>query len=296
MGRPSAAEDNGADLGPVSSLRASQHFPTLDGWRAVAILIVMLHHAADSIRRSLGEGVVGKLAAEFYDHGRWGVNVFFGISGFLICSRLLSERRRYGRINLGGFYIRRASRILPPLLAFLIVVGLLGLRGVVDIDFNHWLSALGFCANYFTGRQTWYLGHFWSLAIEEHFYLLWPAILASFSIHSALRVGVGLALVVGAWRWFDQVFQIFPEPPPMARTDTQLDGLMWGCVFAILHDNWAWRAKLKTLTHGFRLVACLLAVGALAEVPIAVSKAVGFLPAPGYFKVWASGPLAFVTP
>jgi|SRR6185369_304116 len=296
MRRAGASENNDADLGPVSSLRASQHFRTLDGWRAVAILIVMLHHGADSIKRSAGGGLVGKLAGEFYDHGRWGVNVFFGISGFLICSRLLSERHRYGRIGLGGFYIRRASRILPSLLMFLLIVGLLGARGILDIDFNQWLSALGFCANYFTGRQTWYLGHFWSLAVEEHFYLLWPAILASSSIQSALRIGVGLALVVGAWRWVDQVFQIFPEPPPMARTDTLLDGLMWGCVFAILYDDSVWRAKLQAWTHGWRLLGCLLALGALAAIPIAVSKAVGFLPAPGYFKVWASAPLSFATP
>jgi len=282
---------------PSSAIDSQQadHLPTLDGWRAVAILSVMMHHGADSIRKQFG-GWLGVIASEFYDHGRWGVNVFFGISGFLICSRLLGERRKYGDISLGGFYIRRASRILPPLLAFLAVVGVLGLAGIIPINVDHWLSALGFFADYYPGPQTWYVGHFWSLAIEEHFYLFWPLIVASFGVRRSLRIGIGLALIVGIWRSCDLVFEVFPNPPPITRTDTQLDGLMWGCVFAILYSQPNWRAKLKSLTAGWQLAACLSLVAGVVGALILGSKAVGYLPRAGYFKVWASAPLAFVTP
>ncbi len=91
--------------------RNSGYIPTLDGWRAIAILLVLIDHASrslnlpGSVRAILGIGRSGI--------GGLGVDIFFGISGFLICSKLLQEER-VGGISLTSFYIRRAFRILPP--------------------------------------------------------------------------------------------------------------------------------------------------------------------------------------
>jgi peptidoglycan/LPS O-acetylase OafA/YrhL len=85
------------------------YLPTLDGWRAIAVLCVILFH--DSLH---SYGVLS--TAWFHEHGSFGVDIFFGISGLLICSRLLEEEDKYGRISLRRFYVRRAFRILPPLL------------------------------------------------------------------------------------------------------------------------------------------------------------------------------------
>src|SRR5471030_1514150 len=98
------------------------YLPTLDGWRALAILGVMLQHMTLSF---------------FYPHdpypneralhisrllGDKGVEIFFAISGFLICSRLLQEHRRQGQVSLRAFYIRRFFRILPPYIFYLVAL------------------------------------------------------------------------------------------------------------------------------------------------------------------------------
>ncbi|SRR5579864_9503947 len=90
-------------------VRVSGYLPTLDGWRAIAVLSVILFHDA---RHSYGVFTT----AWFHDNSAIGEDVFFAISGLLICSRLLEEENKYGRISLRRFYIRRAFRILPPLI------------------------------------------------------------------------------------------------------------------------------------------------------------------------------------
>jgi peptidoglycan/LPS O-acetylase OafA/YrhL len=274
---------------------STEHFPTLDGWRAVAILVVMVHHASTSIRHVFPDSrVVGWIADQFHNHGRYGVNVFFGISGFLICSRLLSELRKRGRISLLGFYTRRAFRILPPLFFCLGVLGILGLARIVPIRLSEWLSALGFCANYHFSDHTWYLGHFWSLAVEEHFYLFWPGVLALLGVKRAFRVGLVLACLVAAWRFADSFFLQLPETA--SRTDTQLDGLMWGCVAAILYEQPSRRAFFKSATRGWRQVGWgVLTVCTLSLVYLLVKSAFPALPQ-GSVKILVSPLVALLIP
>src|SRR5689334_2059753 len=93
---------------PRASVPEEGHLPALDGWHAVAIAAVILYH-----------GLPAHGPARF---GASGVSIFFALSGFLICSRLLAERERSGRIDLGGFYVRRAFRIMPPYLLYLAVL------------------------------------------------------------------------------------------------------------------------------------------------------------------------------
>src|SRR5258708_25036095 len=99
------------------------HIPTLDGWRAIAISMVMFHHAV--------RGLYAR-DEDYFNHswtlfGAFGVDVFFGLSGLLITRLLLDEARQTGSIHLRAFYIRRGFRILPPCLVFLLAVGLAGL-------------------------------------------------------------------------------------------------------------------------------------------------------------------------
>src|SRR5580698_4073479 len=96
----------------ASSSRPSGYLPTLDGWRTIAILSVMFCH--DSVHR------LGPIStAWLHEHGNLGVDVFFAISGFLICSRLIIEEDTQGVISRRNFYIRRAFRILPAAAVFL---------------------------------------------------------------------------------------------------------------------------------------------------------------------------------
>lgn len=244
----------------------ASYIPTLDGWRAVAICVVMAQHAADQVTHALG-GQLTTLTDVIRENGRFGVYVFFAISGYLICSRLLVDEQRCGRIDLGEFYLRRAFRIIPPLVVVLATFGVLGMIGVIPIPFGRWLASLLFVNNYVRGGS-WYLGHFWSLAIEEHFYLLWPPLLVWVGRTRALRLSVVLVIAVSVWRYIDLAFSVtegyglrFDD-----RTDVQFDGLMWGCILAIVCLDPQNRLRLAQALRGGRYWA-VLALVVITQAP-----------------------------
>jgi peptidoglycan/LPS O-acetylase OafA/YrhL len=169
------------------------YVPTLDGWRAIAVLIVMAFH--DRIHS------LGPISTQWLqENGKLGVHVFFAISGILIVSRLLEEKRLNGAISLKRFYTRRAFRILPAALTFLVVAGLLILLGVYRATLLQWLGALLFFQNLLpkVPGYGWITGHFWSLSLEEQFYFLIPALLCL----STKKLKVVLpALLVISYAW-----------------------------------------------------------------------------------------------
>ncbi len=101
----------------------STRLPTLDGWRAIAIGLVIWHHAALSTYSN--EALYYRVS--YSRLGSFGVDIFFGLSGLLITTLLLEEREQTGMISLRGFYLRRVFRILPPALFFVLVIASLGL-------------------------------------------------------------------------------------------------------------------------------------------------------------------------
>jgi peptidoglycan/LPS O-acetylase OafA/YrhL len=249
----------------ATELQRASTIPTLDGWRAIAILGVVLCHASDA--PLLAREGPGGFWHTLTRYGAEGVALFFGLSGFLITYRLLQERQRTGAISLRAFYGRRAFRILPACLAFLLAVSALAALGVLAIHPAELRSAFLFYRNYLVPNELggWYTGHFWTLAIEEHFYLLWPGLLVWLGPRRALRVAAALAVAVAAWRWVEIRFHPtaawFPELGRSTRTDVRMDGLMWGAFAALLlHDGvrerWLRRVYASRLTWG------ALAVGA----------------------------------
>lgn len=229
------------------------YIPTLDGWRAVAILGVLLCHGAAEF---FGEGGLfpnWRLLAIAY-RGSHGVDLFFGLSGFLITARLLEERRRCGRIDLRRFYARRAFRILPASLTFLAVLAALTLAFPMGVEPWEWRSCLLFARNYVPGsvHQGWYTGHFWSLSAEEHFYLLWPALLCAWAVapKRAAKRTATLLLSVAAWAEIEPhvhlLDRILPGVFPPERTDLRLDGMLWGCWLALVLADPSRREALRS--------------------------------------------------
>jgi peptidoglycan/LPS O-acetylase OafA/YrhL len=97
--------------------KSSSYIPTLDGWRALAVSLVIGAHCYTML---LNSGThAGALAAKILSHAGYGVDIFFALSGYLICTLLLQEKKRTGTIGLGRFYTRRVFRILPPILLYL---------------------------------------------------------------------------------------------------------------------------------------------------------------------------------
>ena len=161
--------------GPTGGKSATRTFRgDIEGLRAVAVIVVIFDH------------LLGWPSGGFI-----GVDIFFVISGFLITSLLLKEHARTGRISLVGFYRRRIRRILPVSLLVLVVtvaIGYLLLPGARAFStlWDGVYSAL-FVANWhFAAVGTGYLQatnavsplqHYWSLAVEEQFYFVWPFLL-----------------------------------------------------------------------------------------------------------------------
>lgn len=148
--------------------------PSLDGLRAMSILVVIGSHVLEAFHSRLPAGVGSRTLVEsLVWFGPFGVEVFFVISGFLITMLLLREMERSGSISLPRFYLRRTLRIFPAYFAYLGFVAILGAGGWVANPETRWWPALTYSSNIFY-TNSWLTGHSWSLSIEEQFYLVWP--------------------------------------------------------------------------------------------------------------------------
>jgi peptidoglycan/LPS O-acetylase OafA/YrhL len=178
--------------------------------------------------------------------GGFGVTVFFFLSGYLITTLLRLEHDGTGRISLRDFYLRRVLRILPPFYLVLALALALTAAGALPGELRTWpvLSQLGHLANY------WAILHgtdgtppgtavYWSLAVEEHFYLVFPCLFILLQRwlpgrwRTQGRILLGLCLAVLAWR----LTLIFLLHAPIDRTylasDTRIDSILFGCALAV---------------------------------------------------------------
>jgi peptidoglycan/LPS O-acetylase OafA/YrhL len=219
---------------PLTVAPFKQRIPTLDGWRAIAILLVLLHHAGTGFFES----------NRYWAHsptrfGVIGVPIFFALSGFLITNLLLDESDRRGQISLLAFYVRRCFRILPPLFVYVLVVGGTGLIQTK----TELLSALFFFRNYVPQAAAGiYTNHLWSLSVEEHFYLLWPLTLCFLVGRKRVLTGTAaIALLLGIWGMIDfhlhLIHRLVPVLDTATRSDLRLGGLMWGCCAGIIYQS-----------------------------------------------------------
>ncbi len=254
----------------------SAYLPTLDGWRGVAILMVVLGHA---VKPAYCSAVPESGWCKYALLGGHGVALFFALSGFLITARLLEEYARNGDISLRAFYVRRAFRILPAAFALLGALSLLGIAGVLPIAPLEIVSSALFFRNYVPlfmsdAGHGFYTALFWSLAVEEHFYLLWPLLLIlSLRRGWAGRVAVGLAIGIAIWRrlegrflWVQHALDL-PQYQFYFRTDTRLDALLWGCTLALLLRDANTRAAIQRLLKPaiWWMLPALYAVGIALE-------------------------------
>jgi len=238
------------------------HVPALDGARAIAVLVVMGYHA----------NIPG------FEGGSAGVDVFFVLSGFLITALLLQEKVRHEAIRLGAFYMRRVLRLYPALIAAtMFALALAALKmpifGASSSSLVNTLQMAPFTLLYTANLPRaagWngggFLGHTWSLSIEEQFYLIWPVVVIVV-LHrrshpavlgwTALACAIASAVLRGGLDLAG-----FRSEGLYNATFTHVDGIFAGCALAVL---WALRpATLSYLANSWlTLVSVLAAVAAI---------------------------------
>lgn len=210
----------------------------LDGFRGFAILIVTLYRFAEV---ALTSELIGDLPHKLIYVGAAGVDFFFVLSGFLITGILLDARQQGGSY-FGKFYYRRTLRIFPLYFATLTVLllllpNVLGNRVIVDDiqgnPFHLWMYTVNLDIAW---QNTWSYGrlnHFWSLAIEEQFYLFWPLVVFWLAPKRLLPACVVL-LVVSALARVGFSFSNLGEVAEKNFTLFRLDGLLMGATAALM--------------------------------------------------------------
>ena len=219
--------------------------PALDGLRGAAVLLVLLRHLGSI--DIVGAGAVG-------------VGAFFTLSGFLITTLMLEEWADTGTVSLRAFFRRRFLRLLPALAAVLLVVVAYALATGRMAELIGPVAAAGaYVMNYarIAGLDHSFLAHTWTLALEEHFYLLWPVTLLLLGRHLQRRTvaitTIGLAAASALWRmllWLQGAEALRLQ----YATDTRLDSMLIGCAAALIFlgrrpavPQWAGWAAVVTL-------------------------------------------------
>ncbi len=225
--------------------------PSLDGLRAVSFLIVFFSHAG-----------LAKLVP-----GRLGVNIFFLLSGYLITTLMIREREKTGWISLKLFYLRRSLRIFPPMYTIMAAT-LIYLAAVHHLG---GITLAGVCSQAFYFQNYYFhdgrglirgLAVLWSLAVEEHFYLLFPLLMLLFTARLKMSYGqiaVALLCLCGAiliWRTF--VVLTFSNGLDWAEdaTDCRADSILFGCALA----SWERTPSIARVFTRERLVRRILPV------------------------------------
>jgi peptidoglycan/LPS O-acetylase OafA/YrhL len=258
--RAAALTGNGAtEARPQESIAVQDnlYIPSLDGIRAISFFLVFFSHAG------LG-GIVP---------GGFGVSVFFLLSGYLITTLLRAEFGRYGRISLGHFYLRRVLRILPPLyitLALAMVLASIG-PNAPGIPFAGTLAQALQVSNYFQIYSADAItlpgsGVLWSLAVEEHFYLIFPLLYVwmcpRFDAARQALILLAVCAAALAWRCLLHFYFHAGFEYTYYGTDARFDSILYGCVFAIIANpvfkdplqGWFLRHMKWLLPLGFGLL------------------------------------------
>ncbi|RMH67550.1 MAG: hypothetical protein D6683_17795 [Actinomyces sp.] len=254
-GAPAASDGIDARSGP-----RRVHRPELDGLRGLAVAAVVAYH----------------LEPDMVPGGYLGVDLFFVLSGYLITSLLLEEWASRGRVDLAGFAARRVRRLFPALVLLVPIVVALeavaGDPGLLDQTRRHALATLGYVANWvLVGDGDSYFDavsgpspfrHAWSLAVEEQFYLVWPALIL-LSARVAGRRGVTLAAVaVAGASLVAMAVHADPTAPGRAYygTDARLFEPLVGAVGALVLPLGAARPRWLAAPGTAALVAWVVTV------------------------------------
>ncbi|MEP6690691.1 MAG: acyltransferase [Gemmatimonadaceae bacterium] len=251
---------------------AARRIPSLDGLRGISILVVLLGHLAGTA--GFPATATALVLNRYVDVANLGVRVFFVISGFLITGLLVDEFHSRGSISLSRFYLRRTLRIFPAYYAFIAVVSVLSLAGVLGVTRGDIAHALTYTVNYSPDRS-WAIGHLWSLAVEEQFYLLWPALVLMLGLMRARRAAIAVMLAVPIIRVIE--FTFVPQIRPIVGTsfETMADALAVGCLLALMAAALQERRWYRWMIESRWAIPMLFVIGVVASLRVRPAFLIG---------------------
>lgn len=205
----------------------------IDVWRFFAIALVIVCHLIEFSHPFYKTALPG-LVWRAHTLGRLGVELFFCISGYVICRGMMRETAARGALNMRGFYVRRAFRILPPLFLYGLVLAALAAAGLIAMEAAQFARSTVFVCNVGAlGDCGWFLGHTWSLAYEEQFYLVFPLLFAMLAMarQRARLLALTLALAGVA------VATCLLGLTGSAHYLAYFTYMTWGCLYALYQDE-----------------------------------------------------------
>lgn len=245
------------------------HIPALDGVRGVAILLVMAHHFVNGSHS--GSRLVN-IVASINQAGWVGVDLFFVLSGFLITRILLKERHKEHYFR--NFYMRRTLRIFPlyyGVVALLSLGAIAGLNGPLHIQSTpavmmaFWFYGVNFVAAVIGNGPFGAFFPLWSLVVEEHFYLVWPAIVKIFD--AARLQWICLAIIAGAFVCRVMLIALHSSwLGPYVLTPCRIDAMAIGAILVIRS------AISKNGSAISAVTACVMFATAAAAITICIAK------------------------
>jgi peptidoglycan/LPS O-acetylase OafA/YrhL len=218
-----------SEIKTVPAILDQKKYSSLDGLRAVSIIMVLVHHFILNYNPYFQSLVfIGPL----------GVDVFFVISGFLITTLCIKEKITTGDLSLKNFYIRRALRILPVAYLYIVVIAILNYFFKLQVGALSFISSALFIANlsYFRRLQfDWSLAHYWSLSVEEQFYLLFPVFIKKrFQLYVIILLAIILLVPVLVYLQTIIAFLNKGVLSAALRYLVKFQGIAIGCLFSVL--------------------------------------------------------------
>lgn len=230
------------------STLTSRGIPSLDGLRFLSIVFVIIGH--------LGfQGQIPQFLKPFMPYignHALGVSIFFTLSGFLISSILFREYEKSNTIRLKRFYIRRFYRIFPPFYLYLLILLTLTLLNYIIVPLSEILYSALYIWNYVPSAFNWYVGHTWSLAVEEQFYLLWPFLIITLTPKRAVKLALAFVVLAPLIRIGTYFFIPFFSTRLAMMFHTRTDFIFMGCLLAYAYRTDLW-SKLYTNIAKFHL-------------------------------------------
>ena len=244
----------------VASMKANGHassrrIPSLDGVRAISILLVLYSHwgLTDAVP------FLHRLPArQFAYFGSLGVSIFFVISGFLITALLMAEKEKSATVSLKNFYIRRVLRIFPAYYVYLFVILVLTVTGTIAVSSRDLVWSALYIRDYSAQTTAW-TNHTWSLAVEEQFYLLWPLLVLLLNKRRLVTVCFVVIVISPFIRVFTYVLTPGMRDLITVMFHTRADTLMIGCLLALTRfDGSALRVKELFIRYNGPLLAAVM--------------------------------------